>query len=474
MPTNPDQLSGASIPELARRLENGSTSARELVEHSLARIQHSDGEGARTFRTVNARGAREAAERMDALRNAGRAPSPFAGIPISIKDLFDVEGERTLAGSTALREAPAATADALIVTRLRAAGFILIGRTNMTEFAYSGLGLNPHYGTPKNPFDRLRSRIPGGSSSGAAVSVTDGMAAAGIGTDTGGSCRIPAAFCGIVGFKPTARRIPRRGLVPLSTSLDSIGSLANTVACCAVIDAVMAGETSTPTPSSKPPASLRLGVLRNHVLDNMDDRVGAAFERALTKLASAGIHLSDLTIGELDDLPAINAKGGLASAEAFAWHRDLLTTQGDRYDPRVRARIEKGGEQSAADYIDVLRHRRRLIEAVDAKTAGIDAVIHPTVPCIAPTFDALDEDADYARLNTLALRNPSITNFLDRCALSLPIHSPGEAPVGLNFMGGTLQDRSLLAAAASVESLFSTDNERRALGRTAFPPPRPI
>ena len=341
------------------------------------------------------------------------------------------------------------------IASLRAAGFVLIGRTNMTEFAFSGLGLNPHYGTPRNPYDRAIGRIPGGSSSGAAVSVADGMAAAGLGTDTGGSCRIPAAMCGTVGFKPTARRISRRGVYPLSSSLDSVGSLANTVACCALIDSVMADSGAAMVLPDRPPESIHLGVLGNYVLDDIDDRVARAFDRALATLSAAGVSLSDIRVVELDELPAINANGGLASAEAFAWHRASLAAHAAAYDPRVRVRIEKGAEQSAADYIEVLGHRRRLIAAADAATRTVDAVIYPTVPFTAPTLEALAEDADYARTNALALRNPSITNFLDRCAVSIPIHEPGDAPVGLNLMGATMSDRNLLTLADGIESLLA-------------------
>ena len=398
--------------------------------------------------------ARAMADRMDVLRKAGSAPSPLAGIPISVKDLFDVRGERTLAGSTVLGDNPPAAEDAPVIARLRAAGFIPIGRTNMTEFAFSGLGLNPHYGTPLNPYDRASGRIPGGSSSGAAVSVSDGMAAVGLGTDTGGSCRIPAALCGTVGFKPTARRMSRQGVVPLSTSLDSIGSLANAVACCAAIDSVMAGTEPDLDLPDRPPASMRLAILKNPVLDDLDDKVAAAFDAALTALSAAGASLTALRIDVLDELPAINAKGGLASAEAYAWHRPMLATRAGDYDPRVRVRLEKGAEQSAADYIDVLRHRRRLIAAADAATREFDAVIYPTVPFVAPAFEVLADDADYARINALALRNPGIANFLDRCAVSIPIHQPGDAPVGLNLMGATLGDRDLLAVANGIETLL--------------------
>src|SRR5215475_13831854 len=240
-----------SIAAAAKSLEAGAKS-RDLIEQCLARIEDRSGEGARTFLKVHAEAARAAADYYDKLRARGAAPSPFAGIPVSIKDLFDIAGDVTTAGSTALRDAPPATSDAPSVARLRAAGFIPIGRSNMTEFAFSGIGINPHYGTPTSPYDRKAARIPGGSSSGAAVSVSDGMALGGLGTDTGGSCRIPAALCGIVGFKPTAHRIPRGGVFPLSTSLDSIGPLAGTVACCAALDAALVGEPISDLPPFPP------------------------------------------------------------------------------------------------------------------------------------------------------------------------------------------------------------------------------
>ena len=443
-----------SLAELARGLADGSMTSRRLVESCLERIGDPAGEGSRTFTSVNG-AALETADTMDALRKAGQAPSPFAGIPISVKDLFNVRGERTLAGSTALGNSPPASRDAPAIARLRAAGFVFVGRTNMTEFAFSGLGLNPHHGTPRNPYDRVTGRIPGGSSSGAAVSVTDAMAAAGLGTDTGGSCRIPAALCGTVGFKPTARRIPRRGVYPLSSSLDSVGSLANSVACCASIDSIMAESQPAPDLSGRSPGSIRLGVLGNLVLDDIDDKVAKAFDRALSTLSAMGVSVSDVRLAELDDLPAINAKGGLASAEAFAWHRPMLAAHAGEYDPRVRARIENGAEQSAADYIDLLHHRRRLIGAADAAIREFDAVIYPTVPFVAPTIEALADDTDYVRINALALRNTSVTNFLDRCAVSIPIHEPGDAPVGLNLMGATLGDHGLLAVANGIESLLA-------------------
>src|SRR4051812_18260304 len=231
-----------TLASLADDLDAGRTSARKLVDTCLAKIADPKGEGQRVFIHVDAEAAIAAAEAMDRLRAANAAPSPYAGIPVSIKDLFDIRGQVTRAGSRALEDSAPAEADAPAVARLRRAGFIVIGRTNMTEFAYSGIGINPHYGTPKGAWQRDVGHVPGGSSSGGAVAVADGMAHGALGTDTGGSCRIPAAWNGIVGFKPTQRRVPLEGAVPLSSSLDSIGPLARTVACCATMDALLAGE----------------------------------------------------------------------------------------------------------------------------------------------------------------------------------------------------------------------------------------
>ena len=223
-----------TLATLAADLDSGRTTSRKLVEECLARIADPAGEGPRAFIHVDREAALTAADAMDRLRKVNAVPSRFAGIPISIKDLFDIKGQVTRAGSRALDDSPAAEHDAASVARLRQAGFVLIGRTNMTEFAYSGIGINPHFGTPKGGWNRAVGHVPGGSSSGAAVSVLDGMAHGALGTDTGGSCRIPAAYNGIVGYKPTQRRVPLDGSVPLSFSLDSIGPLARSVACCAM------------------------------------------------------------------------------------------------------------------------------------------------------------------------------------------------------------------------------------------------
>ena len=345
--------------------------------------------------------------------------------------------------------------DATAVARLKAAGFIVIGRTNMTEFAFSGLGLNPHYGTPLNPWDRATGRIPGGSSSGAAVSITDAMAFGALGTDTGGSCRIPAALCGIVGFKPTASRIPLTGTYPLSTSLDSIGPLANSVACCAALDAALAAQPPDEDASaaSLTAADLRLGVLTNYVTDGLESAVATHYERALRSLSKAGAKLTELTVPELAELPEINSKGGLSAAQAYAVHRVQLAKDNHQYDPRVSIRILRGREQDAADYIELCNRRADFIRRVSVRVRKFDAVIMPTTPITAPPLVALAQGDAYVRANALVLRNPSIVNFIDGCAISLPCHEPGTAPVGLSLFGLRNTDRQLLGAAAAVEPI---------------------
>jgi aspartyl-tRNA(Asn)/glutamyl-tRNA(Gln) amidotransferase subunit A len=434
---------------LAADLAAGRTTSRALVEGALARIADPAGEGARVFTKVYTDQARAAADAQDQLRKAGYIASPLAGLPVSVKDLFDVAGDITLAGSKALDDQPPALRDAPVVARLRAAGAVLIGRTNMTEFAFSGVGINPHYGTPGNPYDRKR--IPGGSSAGAPVSVADGCAIVAIGTDTGGSVRIPAALCGVVGLKPTAKRISRDGATPLSTTLDSIGPLANSVACCAIADAVMAGEPPI-APDSVPVEALRLGVPQSFVLDDLDPDVARAFADACTTLSRAGARVVDLKLEELGEYPRLRARGLLVNSEAFAWHEKLLERRGNDYDPRVRSRIEFGRDVSAAAYIRLCAARADFIARVAARTADFDALLMPTVAIAAPPIAAFARDADYFRLNGLILRNTSVINFLDRCAITLPIQPAGAIPVGLMVVGEHGADRRLLAMARGIEA----------------------
>ena len=444
-----------TIDQLAADLAAGSTTSLQLTEAALARAQDPAGEGARVFTLIDAARARAAAQASDLLRAAGMVRSPLEGLPVSVKDLFDVAGQVTTAGSVVLKDAPPAERNAPVIDRLIAAGAVIVGRTNMTEFAFSGLGLNPHYGTPKNPWDRAGGgRIPGGSSSGAAVSVTDGMAVVGIGSDTGGSVRIPSALCGLTGFKPTQRRVPIDGTVPLSTSLDSIGPLAASVRCCAIVDAVLAGEPPV-VPAARDVRDARLAVPETLVLDGMDSAVAAAFERACARLQAAGARLSRIAVPEFAELGRLHARGTLAGAEAWAWHRTLLTERGDEYDPRVGLRMRGGEAMGAADYIDLLAARRRWIAQVEARIAGFDALLMPTVPIVAPRIDALtNSDEAYFAANGLMLRNPTLINFLDGCALSLPCHAEGEPPVGLTLAGAGGRDAEVLALGLGVEDVL--------------------
>jgi aspartyl-tRNA(Asn)/glutamyl-tRNA(Gln) amidotransferase subunit A len=435
-----------TIGQLAADLAAGRTTSRGLIEEAFARIEDSHGEGKRVFVKTWRAQALAAAEASDSLRKAGIVASPLAGIPVSIKNLCDVAGETTLAGSKALGGAPPAEEDAPVVARLRAAGAVIVGSTNMSEFAFSGVGFNPHYGTPGNPADRKR--VPGGSSSGAAVSVADRMAVAALGTDTGGSVRIPAAACGIVGFKPTARRVPIDGVVPLSTSLDSIGPLANSVECCAIVDAVFAGE-PVAVPEAVPLAGLRFAVPRHFVMDDLHPVVAKAFERALKALAAKGVKVEEIDLAQLDELPAINAKGGFAASEAYAWHKELIARRGGDYDPLVAPRIRRGAEMTAADYIELLAKRADLQKRVAAVTANYDAVVMPTCAIVAPTLDEVSTPEGFTKKNMLLLRNTTVGNFLDRCSISLPCHGAGELPVGFMLMGEAMADKRLLAMARS-------------------------
>ena len=445
-----------TIAQQAAALQASRTSSVALTQAALERIKAPAGEGARAFTRVYEAGALASARAADEIRSAGLARSRLDGVPISIKDLFDVAGETTMAGSVARVGEPVAAADAPVVKRLRAAGAVIVGRTNMTEFAFSGLGINPHYGTPLNAWDRGSARIPGGSSSGAAVSVTDGMAAAAIGSDTGGSVRIPAAFCGLVGFKPTARRVPLGGALPLSSSLDSIGPIAPSVACCAELDAILSGQ-DVVAPAAATLRGLRLAVPLTVALDGMDAHVAASFQAALSRLAAAGAVVQELEIPAFARLAGINAKGGLTAAEAWWWHRDLIARASAKYDPRVVSRILRGKDISAADYLDVLQARTAWTAEVEAALEGFDALVLPTVPVVAPRIaDIVESDDIYFRTNGLILRNPTLINFFDGCALSVPCHAPGTGPVGLMVAGAAMSDRRILSIGLAVEAVMQS------------------
>ena len=444
-----------TVAQLAADLERGRTTSRELVEQALARIDDRDGEGKRAFLEVYTDSARAAADYSDRLRKKGVRRSPVEGLPVSLKDLFDVAGEVTRAGSKILAGNPPAKTDAGAVARLRAAGAVLIGRTNMVEFAFGGVGLNPHYGTPKNPYDRKTGRVPGGSSSGAAVAQADGMCVMALGTDTRGSIRGPSALCGLVGFKPTARRVPRDGAFPLSYTLDSVGPLANSVECCAAYDAVLSGEPD-PWPSV-PVQMLRLLLPLSSALEDLDPQVSRAFDSALHRLSQAGAMIVKVPVPAFDRQAEYFKGGGFAGAEAYYIHRQWLDRLGE-CDPRVGKRILLGKDLSGADYVALGFLRREFQAEIEGLAAPFDAILMPTAPCIAPTIaEAGASDEAYFRWNARILRNNGLANFLDGCALSLPCHEPGAAPVGLTVCGTAGTDRRLLAVAAAIEKALARD-----------------
>jgi aspartyl-tRNA(Asn)/glutamyl-tRNA(Gln) amidotransferase subunit A len=426
-------------------------SSRDRLEQALLRIADPNGEGAKACLTVYAEGARATADAADARAKNGVSLGPLDGAIVNIKDLFDVAGEPTRAGSKILGdEAPPAAADAPVVRRLRAGGAVIVAKTNMTEFALGAIGANPHFGTPGNPRDRAR--VPGGSSSGAAVTVGDGIAEIAIGSDTGGSVRIPAALCGIVGFKPSRQRVPTAGAFPLSTTLDSIGPLANSVSDCAKADAVMAGEDFAPLEAT-PLAGLRFGIAQGFPLENLDTTVAAAFAAATERLEQAGVRLTRETVPLLDEMRQVNAYGGIVQPEACAIHRDRLKRRAADIDPNIRVRIERGCAMSAADYIGMLYARERLVRAMDRRLAGLDALIMPTAGIVAPTIAEVADPEIFAARNAMLLRNTSIGNFFDLCGVSLPLPAP--LPVGLMLLARNGHDHPLLRIAAAVEKLFA-------------------
>ncbi|MES2423228.1 MAG: amidase [Pseudomonadota bacterium] len=388
-------------------------------------------------------------EARRAVRSANPG-TPLAGLPVSVKDLFDIAGQTTAAGSTVLTDAPAALRDCPAVARLRAAGGVVLGRTHMVEFAFGGVGTNPHFPTPANAADTQTPRIPGGSSSGAAVSVASGAAYIGLGSDTGGSIRIPAALNGIVGFKSTARLVPAEGALPLSTTLDTVCAMTRSVRDAVVAHEVLAARTVAP--GSKPLSAHRLAVATSVMFDGIEPAVAAAFERSLQALREAGAQIEEIALPELAELPQMQAAGSIAAAEAYAWHRDLLAKHGAQYDPRVASRMQRGATMTAADYIRLLAARRDWIARMAQRLAPFDAVLSPTVPIVAPSIaSVLASDDEYFRVNALLLRNTTVVNMLDGCAISIPCQAPGELPVGLMLWHGALHDDAILHLAALTE-----------------------
>ncbi len=442
-----------TVAQLARDLESGKTTSRKLVEQALERIADPAGEGSRAFLKVYEQSARADADYADGLRKRRARRSPVDGLPVSLKDLYDVAGDVTRAGSKVFHRK--ADVDAPAVARLRAAGAVFIGRTNMVEFAFGGVGLNPHYGTPRNPWDRKTGRVPGGSSSGAAVAQADGMCVMALGSDTRGSIRGPAALCGVVGFKPTQSRVPREGAFPLSFTLDSVGPLANSVACCAAYDAVLSGELNFSL-AELDLKNLSFLLPKSSALDELDRDVAKAFEAALKKISQAGARIVEKPVPAFDRQGEYFKGGGFSGAEAYYVHRERLERLSE-FDPRVGKRIVLGKDITAADYVAFGFLRRDYQAEVGRLMQGLDAFLIPSAPCVAPTIVEADaSDEAYFRWNARLLRNHGLVNFLDGCAASLPCQERGAAPVGLMVCGTAGTDRRLLGVAAAIERALSS------------------
>ncbi len=440
-----------TIGTLQSRRQHGTLSCQRLTEDALAGARAAPAQA--VFTRIYDDAALAAARAADAAHAAGIALPALAGLPVTIKDLYDVAGETTLAGSVVCRDDPPASADAPAVARLRAHGAAILGKTNMTEFAFSGVGINPHYGTPRNPLDAGVARIPGGSSSGAAVSVALGLAVAGLGSDTGGSIRIPAALNGLVGFKPTQSRVPLQGAYELSRTLDTVCAMTRCVEDCLLVDAVIA---DTPLQVRRRPlAGMRFAVPGTLLFDAVEPAVAAAVSRALSRLSQAGALLVDLQFAELAEIAQINTPVGFAAIEAHAKQQHRLETHRAQFDQRVAQRIAGGGVASAADYLRLHDRRQHWISRAEALLQGFDAVLCPTVPLVAPPIDSLADDAAFFRVNGLLLRNPSAFNFLDGCSFSLPCHLPGEPAVGLMLSSVRGDDARLAAVALAVEAALA-------------------
>ncbi len=450
-----------------QRLRNGDASAVTELETCIERM------AAPECRHAFLRSMAESARR--AVATPGLQALPLAGLAVSVKDLFDIQGQPTHAGSKVLEGCAPAAVDAVAVARLRAAGGVLLGRTNMTEFAFSGVGVNPHHGTPAAWDAKHQCAvasaadggpcIPGGSSSGAAVSVASGAAFVGLGSDTGGSIRIPAALNGIVGFKSTASLVPTTGALPLSTTLDTVGALALSVRDAILVHEVLAARQVVRDTRSI--GQLRFAVARAVFLDGLEPAVARAFERSVKTLADAGATVIEVEMPQIREVQHLHAGGGFPAAESYAWHRALLRlaaegkagSGGAAYDPRVRTRIERGATMLAWEYLELFEARRRWIGTIGHALEGMDAVLSPTLPIAAPSIASVapgaPRDEAFFSANAQLLRNTSVVNMFDGCSISIPCHLPGEKPVGLMLWQGSMHDDALLNHALLAEQALA-------------------
>jgi aspartyl-tRNA(Asn)/glutamyl-tRNA(Gln) amidotransferase subunit A len=443
---------------LAGKLRDGELSAAELVAEAGERASGSQA----VFVAINP-GLDSLAEAIDRARGSGQPMPPLAGIPIALKDLFDVRNEVTLAGSVVLRhDARPAAADAAVVAPLREAGLLFLGRTNMTEFAFSGIGKNPHYGTPLSIWDRETGRLPGGSSSGSGVAVAEGIVPAALGSDTAGSCRIPAAFNGVVGVKPSHGRHSLAGIYPLSPTLDAPGPLAVDVDSCFILDRLMSGAAAPgdalPGLEQAELRGARLLLPRARVMEDLDDEVGSAFAAAIEKLAAAGADIDEQPMPLLDECDDLFVERPLVPWEVWQHHREMLRLYLEEYDPFVGRRMSAGADIDAEEQHRRMAERDRLVAEFRRRFAesGADALLYPTVACVPPAIAATDDVENARRINLRCLRNTATVNYFDGCAISLPCHPPGGAPVGMMLSSVNGDDDRLYRFAAAVEATLAS------------------
>lgn len=450
-----DAIRQLTLTELATAYRTGALTAQAVTEAYLAAARPGP-----VYRIVTSERALRQARRADAYFAKGIDLGPLQGIPLALKDLLDTEGEVTAAGSRVLAERPPAVRDAAVAARLDAAGAVFIGKTTMTELAFSGVGLNPHFGTPGCALDPTR--IPGGSSSGSAVAVASGLACAAIGSDTGGSVRIPAAFNGLVGLKPTDGSLPMDGVTPLSPTLDTLGPLAKTVTDTWLLWQAMKGEVPRYFRASGLDG-LQLITPSTVMLEGLEPPVASAFQAACEQLREWGATVEVRELPIMQELHGLYARyGSFASHEALAIYGELLRARAADMDPRVTARILQFQGRPAQDYVQLQLARRRLQQAFWDECREANAVLAPTVPILPPPCDALADDDAYYRINSLCLRNTTLLNILGVPAVSVPCGRTADGlAIGLMIAARPHHEALVLAIARAVEAAQPTTPARR-------------
>lgn len=440
---NSSAVTDLTLTELAAAYRSGELGAVEVAQTYLAKLEPGP-----VYRLVTERRTLEQAHRADANFAAGIDLGPLQGVPIALKDLMDTRGDVTAAGARAFLDNPPAAEDCPAAARLDAAGAVFLGKTTMTELAFSGLGLNPHFGTPANALDSAR--IPGGSSSGSAVAVALGLACAAIGSDTGGSVRIPAAFNGLVGLKTTDGAIPTDGCVPLSTTLDTLGPITKTVEDAWHLWRALLGASPAPF-GPREVAGLKLIAPTTVLQEGLDAGVAAGFERACELLREQGATVETLELPVLTELDGLYRRyGSFAAMEAFALYEAVLERRGELFDPRVAGRILQSRSRSATDYIRLGYERTRLQRLFWEACEGYDAVLSPTVAALPPKLEGLEDDDAYFAANAAVLRNTTVFNLLGVPAVSVPC---GEM-VGLTLAARPHQEPLLLRLASAASHAF--------------------